>query len=262
MRNASKMSKVMHKTGLQTGGCYALRRCRRYVAALIAAVVLLSIVPVTASAQDFQAQEPLRELISAYLDERVQDHGNRDIEIKVGRLDSRLRLTACSTPPTAFLPSGTRLSGKLTVGIRCQGTKPWTLYIPAEIKIYTDVVVAASHLSRGTAISMKDVINVRQEVSYLNAGYFTDPNELVGKVLKHDIREGTAISPRKVKAPLLVKQGEEVTIIASLGNLEVRSKGKALKNAARGETLQVRNTRSKRVIEAIAIRPGTVSIKM
>lgn len=233
---------------------------RRHLIILYLATMFLA-TPAFAGTVTYQSQEPLREMVQEYLQQLLTNSAN-DAEITIGRLDSRLRLTACSERPAAFIPPGSRLSGRLTVGMQCNSPKPWTLYIPAEIRIFTHVVAAALPLSRGSVISKQDVISVRQEVSKLHKGYFTDPKQVIGKVLKQAINQGVAFSPRRMKAPLLVRQGEEVSIIASVGNLQVRSKGKALKNAAKGEKLSVRNIRSKRVIEAVAIRPGTVGINM
>lgn len=222
---------------------------------------ITSIMPVSAKSMSYQTQEPLRQLAQEYLQQSLAGT-HRDTEITIGRLDSRLRLAACGDQLKAFMPPGSRLSGKLTVGVRCANPKPWTLYIPAEIRIFANIMAAASPLSRGTVISKDDLISTRQEVSRLHMGYFSEPAHVIGKVLKHSMNTGDAFSPRRLQAPLLVRHGDEVTIIASVGNIQVRSKGKALKNAAKGEKLTVRNTRSKRVIEAVAIRPGTVSINM
>jgi flagella basal body P-ring formation protein FlgA len=228
---------------------------------LVMALLLLWMLPLSAHAAALQEQEPLRQIIDQYLREQLSQQG-QEVEIQVGRLDSRLRLSACAEQPVAFLPSGARLRGTLTVGVRCASPKPWTLYIPTEIRIYDQVVSATMPLTRGNVIAESDVTLIRQETTALHSGYFTKPEQVIGQIVKQNIQIGEPISPRRVKVPLMVKQGEEVTIIAAVGNLEVRSKGKALRNAAKGEVLSVRNTRSKRVIEAIAIRPGIVRINM
>ena len=61
---------------------------------------------------------------------------------------------------------------------------------------------------------------------------------------------------------MLVHRGDEVVILASIGGLQVRVKGKALKDAALGERLPVRNTNSKRIVEGTAIEAGVVSVQM
>ena len=224
------------------------------------AALLLAGTGCTAIAAQPQATDTLQQVAQEFLQQQLSRQD--DVEISVGRLDSRLRLTPCQETPQAFLPAGARLQGKLTVGLRCAGPKPWTVYVPAHIRIYTEVMAAAIPLGRGEQVGKDDIIAVRQELSELRSGYFNRHEDVVGKVVKRAMNAGQVFSPQRLKAPLLVRRGEEVTILATTGGLSVRVRGKALKDAARGEQLPVRNTNSKRVIQAVAIEPGTVSVRM
>lgn len=233
----------------------------KYLAALTIALLLPLLTPAAHAAQH-QPAEPLRQSAKTFLSQQLASTMESDVEITIGGLDRRLRLTVCKQPPKAFLPAGTKLQGKLTVGLRCAGPKPWTVYIPAQIKIYTEVMAATRTLSRNTKVTAADVITVRQEVSRLHSGYFINKDNVVGKILKRSMTAGQTFTPSRLKTPLLVRRGDEVTIIASKGGLQVRVKGKALKNAAKGEQIPVRNNRSKRVVQAIAVKSGTVSVRM
>ena len=48
------------------------------------------------------------------------------VSISVNKLDPRLDLAACAAPQ-AFMPSGSRVWGKPTVGIRCTVPTLWTV---------------------------------------------------------------------------------------------------------------------------------------
>jgi flagella basal body P-ring formation protein FlgA len=197
-----------------------------------------------------------------FLKAQMKKRAEEDFEVNVGRIDRRLTLEACRKAPTIFLAPGAKLQGKLTVGLRCSGPKPWTVYIPAQIKIFADVIAAAHPLQRGREISAADIISVRQELSRVRGGYFTKSNEVIGKILTQNLPAGHAITPRRVKAPILVHRGEKVTLIAAIGALKVRGKGEALRNAAQGELVSVRNSRSKRIVQGIVMKAGTVQIQM
>jgi flagella basal body P-ring formation protein FlgA len=225
--------------------------------------LLLLFAAVNADAANSQSHGQLRDTARAFLETQLTDNSTQvDTEIQIGRLDSRLRLTPCTSAPKPFLSAGSRLHGKLTIGLRCEEPKPWTVYVPATIHRYADVIVAAHPLDRGARINEVDLNSVRRELSKLHTGYFTQRSEVIGKVLKRSISAGEILSPRRVKAPLVVRRGELVTIIAITGTLQVRGKGKALQDAARGESVPVRNTRSKRIIQAVAIKLGTVKVQM
>ncbi len=217
---------------------------------------------VAKEAATHQSLASINEVARSFLHEQASSAPENRVEIQLGRLDSRLQLTHCETDLSAFLPSGSSLQGKLTVGVQCTGDKPWTVYIPANIRIFADVLTTARPISRGDMLTAADVIASRQEISKLSRGYYRQINEIIGKLAARSLAAGTALSPRMLKAPLLVRRGDDITIIASVGALQVRSKGKALQNAALGERISVRNTRSKRVIEGVAIRAGTIQVHM
>ncbi|NOX92378.1 MAG: flagellar basal body P-ring formation protein FlgA [Gammaproteobacteria bacterium] len=222
--------------------------------------LLLLMTPVIAANQ---STEILRQSVLDFLQIQTAKRATgQDIEISVGRIDPRLKLVACQKTPTAFLAAGAKLQGKLTVGLRCVDPKPWTVYVPAQIKIFADVIATAQPLLRGNEISAADIIFVRQEISQLRSGYFTKTNAVIGKILTRNLAAGHAITPKRIKAAILVRRGEKVTIVATVGMLKVKGKGKALKDAARGELVSVRNSQSKRIIQGIVTKPGTVNVQM
>ena len=89
--------------------------------------------------------------------------------IRMGRLDARLRLAACDGELGAFLPGAGRIAANTVIGVRCQGAKPWTVFVQAKVTLTRNVVVAARALLRGTIISAEDVRLEPREVSRLRA---------------------------------------------------------------------------------------------
>jgi flagella basal body P-ring formation protein FlgA len=215
-----------------------------------------------ATATNLQTAEVLNQTALTFLKQQTAQRHDQEAEISIGHLDRRLRLTECSIPPTAFLSPGTKLQGKLSVGLRCSGHKPWTVYIPAQIKNYATVVVAAHPLPRGKEISDSDLMMIRQDIGQLRSSYFTNSENVIGNILTRSMSSGQAFSSKNVRPPLLVHRGDEVTISASIGGLQVRVKGQALKDAAQGERVSVRNKQSKRVVQGTAVEPGIVNIQM
>ncbi|MCF6210607.1 MAG: flagellar basal body P-ring formation protein FlgA [Gammaproteobacteria bacterium] len=230
------------------------------VAALFPAMALAT--TPTGNTPQYQSLTSLHEVARDFLRSQIPLESGNSHEIHLGRLDSRLRLGFCEIGLQAFVPAGSRLQGKLTVGVQCPGGKPWTVYIPANIRVFGDVLTTSRPISRGDAITRADIISRRQEISTLNHGYYRQTEEIIGKLAMRSLPAGTPLTPRMLKARLLVRRGDDVTILANTGFLQVRSKGKALQNAAQGERITVRNTRSKRIIEGIAIKAGTVQVHM
>lgn len=245
----------------------AAKRQRWAVGGLWLVICLGSLLAGTAFASEAsQSHEALQKSARHYLETQLEarqtEASKETAEIVFGRIDPRLRLNACAADLQPFLPAGAKLQGRLSVGVRCPDSQPWTVYLSADIKIFAEVVTTARPLSRGETIGEGDTLPLRMEVSKLNTGYYLQGDDLGGKILRQAVPAGRALTPNMLRAPLLVRRGESVTIIAAGAGLQVRMKGKALHDAALGERVSVQNLGSKRIVEGTAIEPGQVQVLM
>ncbi|MDH5180187.1 MAG: flagellar basal body P-ring formation chaperone FlgA [Gammaproteobacteria bacterium] len=181
---------------------------------------------------------------------------------QVGKIDPHLRLSACTKPPEAFYPVGARKMGITNIGIRCLGEKTWTIYLPVHIKVYGDAVVSKHSLPRGSVLQASDLGMAKQELSRAMNGYYTDIEQLVGMSLKRNLAQGTILQPSIVNQRHMVKRGDLITILAETNGLAIRVKGKAMMDGFRGQSIRVRNFRSKRELQGEVIAPGTVKINL
>ena len=63
-----------------------------------------------------------------------------------------------------------------------------------------------------------------------------------------------------IRRPILVAKGSLVTIILKAPQMTLTAQGKALENGSDGDTVQITNTQSNKVIEAEVTGPGKVSV--
>ena len=61
-------------------------------------------------------------------------------EIQVNQLDPRLRMPMCDKELTGSLESPAQPIGRVTVRVRCDGSSPWTVFVPAQVRLFRDVV--------------------------------------------------------------------------------------------------------------------------
>ncbi len=183
-------------------------------------------------------------------------------EITTGSLDSRLKLRQCDLPLEAFLPKGGRDLGKVTVGVRCNDAKPWSLYVPLTVSLYKEVLVAAHPLERGKLLSNDDVKVVRKDLSELSRGYIQDKQLLLGMQVKQHTPAGKALTPAMMKKPRVINKGQRVTMVVKAVGMEVRMAGKALVHGAIGDRVRVHNLTSKQTLEGTVTGPGEVRIEL
>ena len=83
-----------------------------------------------------------------------------------------------------------------------------------------------------------------------------DADAIIGMAARRPLREGASVSLRDVSAQQVIKAGEMVQITWSSGGITLSLQGKAMSAAAVGQTFNVQNTVSKKLIEAVATAPG------
>jgi len=218
----------------------------------------------TVLSQGFQSHESIKATAQAFLLSHLDNNRSPSmtIEVKIGRLDPRLKLPLCNMQLEPFLPTGANLNGNTSIGIRCQDNKPWSLYVSAKIIKYADIYVAKRYLPRGTQLTKSDITLERRDITSQSAGYITELEAISGKILRRPLRHNSVIPPSALHEPLLVKRGDKVTIVAQNAGIKVRMKGKALINGTEGETIKVRNLSSKRIIEGKVLSTGVVGVRL
>lgn len=83
-----------------------------------------------------------------------------------------------------------------------------------------------------------------------------DADAVIGMAARRPLREGATVSQRDVTAQQVIKAGEMVQITWSSGGITLSLQGKAMSAAAVGQTFNVQNPASKKLIEAVATAPG------
>ncbi len=214
-----------------------------------------------AESTSYQSHESIREAAREHILERREEYPAPP-EVQAGHLDNRLRLAACEQPLETFSPPGKRLLGKVTVGVRCEGEKPWVLYVPVTIIVMAPVVVANSELARGATVTPGDVKLEKRDIARLHRGYYATLEEAVGKTVRHSLRRNQVVTPSRLNSPLAVKRNSRVTILAASSSVQVRMSGTALQNGSIGERIRVKNRSSERELEARVVKQGVVQVTM
>jgi len=100
-----------------------------------------------------------------------------------------------------------------------------------------------------------------QEVNIGKAprGFYNSLDEVLGQGAKRRVRAGQLIAPNLLTAPLLIRRGQQVTIVASQDGISASATGEALTNGREGEVIRVRNLGSQKVIEAQVVEEGVVT---
>ena len=208
-----------------------------------------------------QSRESIREAVEAYINQGLEEKFPHH-QIQVSKLDPRLALAECEIPLKGFLPKGGQLVGNTSIGIRCAGINPWTIYVPASVKVMRRVVVASHPILRHTTIGSGDIHLEQRDITTGSAVYIFDPGHVLGKVAKRAMAASAALTPDMLDEPLLVRRGQQVIILAEEPGIQVRMAGTALMDGIEGQVIRVKNKLSKRTVEGQVIQPGVIRVNM
>jgi len=207
---------------------------------------------VLAAAQDHQI---LRDTVAAFVQQQTAALPGKT-SYQVDEIDPRLVLSRCDRLEP-FLPSGSQLLGKTSVGVRCSENHGWAIFVSVQIKISLDLLVSARQLPAGYALHQEDLSTRTVEIT--QAGGITDPKQVIGKVLRYGISAGQVLREDMLRTPFSVLQGQPVQLIVQGGRFNIRSEGVALGNASEGQLVKVRNSAGG-VVSGLARANGVVEI--
>lgn len=139
-----------------------------------------------------------------------------------------------------FLPSGARLWGRVSVGLRCIAGQPWTRYVPAYIAVMGPYYVAARQIDFGEALMPADVAVREGDLTTLPGSVVVDAAQLDGMTVSNRIASGAPIRSELLRGAVLVKQGQYVKVVTRGAGFVVSTEGKAMTNAAVGAIIQVK----------------------
>lgn len=169
-------------------------------------------------------------------------------------------LAACTTLEP-FMPTGARLWGRTTVGVRCAGAKPWTLYLQAQISIEATYYLAARQIESGAMVTAEDLLARNGDLSNLPRAIITDPSQAVGSTALVRINAGMPLRQDLLKSASAVTIGQTVRVIAQGQGFSISSEGSVMNNASPGQQVRVKMAGGQ-IISGIVKDGATVQVEM
>jgi flagellar basal body P-ring formation protein FlgA len=231
---------------------------RRAVACLLCLGVLSLAWPGLAAAQGWQAHDEIRAAAAAAA--LAAAPPGPAPEVRADAPDPRVRLPDCDQPLTGVVAGVVRPKGRVTAEVRCDGSRPWNLYVPVQILGSQAILVAARSLARDTVLAPADVRLAQASAGMPGYGALSDPGQVTGKRLRRNIEEGTPVTAALLDAPVLIRRGQQVTLEAAGGGLSVKMAGVARTDGSFGDIIEVENGGSGRVVQAVVRSAKSVEV--
>jgi flagella basal body P-ring formation protein FlgA len=210
-------------------------------------------------AGSIESPDSIRAAAEAFVKSQLPQDSNV-ASVTAGTLDNRLRLVRCTGGLHAQTPSGSTLQSHTLVSVGCQGPVHWTVYVPVTVESRISVLVLKHPEPRDARLTADDVTVESRKVTGMTTAYLADISDLQGRSVQRPLAMGTTLSMDMFKADLVIQHGQEVTLGAAAGGIQVRATGRALSDAASGARLKVQNLSSMKVVEGVVEGPDLVRV--
>lgn len=209
-----------------------------------------------------QALPEIAAAAEAYARSLLPGPDNSAAEITAGALDTRLRLKQCELPLETFSNTAEVRGGRVTVGVRCRGLAPWTLYVPVAIAARTSIVIVQGPLPRGTLLTAANVRLEQRALHELPPQSLASLDQVLGQELARAVSSATVATPSLLQMRDMVSKGQDVVILAQGANIQVKMAGVALQKGQLGERINVQNSSSGRTVQAVILDGATVQVQL
>ena len=185
------------------------------------------------------------------------------------------RLARLDLPPAIEIPSGAfeiDVAAKnirnpfvpFSVGLelRVGATVVRRLNVTAQVEASMPVLVASHDIAANARLTPQD-FSLEPRILQGTASQLTDAKGLRGRAARRFIKQGEILSADMFVSPLVVKPGDIVRIegFTDDGKVRVIVTGEARGSGRVGDRVQVRNTQSKSMLQAIVVDEGLVRVK-
>ncbi len=127
------------------------------------------------------------------------------------------------------------------------------------IAIETVAAVAVEHpVEHGEVLKASDLTILRRPKT--EGGAIADVADAVGRAARHQLRPGQPLHAADLMKPEIVQRNDTVTIVYQAPGLVLTLRGQAQEAGALGDSINVLNIESKRVVQGVVSAPGRVMV--
>lgn len=211
------------------------------------------------------------QIVDSFLIREAIEHATLDALNASG---ATARLSKLELPVNVEAPAG-QLEVRATAGQVRDVFSPFTVFVElwqdgrivkrfnaiAQVEAFAPVLVIAREIAANTRLRQDSYkTEVKRLERPLNQ-YVTDPERLRGMAVRRAMARGEVILTDAISSEIVVRPGDQVKIIGQSGALQLMVKGEARAAGRIGDRIQVKNSQSGAMLQAIVADEGVVRIR-
>lgn len=123
-----------------------------------------------------------------------------------------------------------------------------------------DAVVLTRPIARGDVLRASDLTIEKRPKSQFQSDTIRDADAAIGMASQQTLRAGQTIRNADLTRPQLVKRGEPVMMRYEVPGIVLTVRGKAEEDGSLGDTINILNVQSKRVVQGVVSGPGQITV--
>jgi flagella basal body P-ring formation protein FlgA len=116
-----------------------------------------------------------------------------------------------------------------------------------------EILTYARDINAGEIVGAEDLIWAKAAAQPGDAP--SDADAVIGMAARRPLRQGDAVATHDVMAPVVIRAGDTISVIFADGGITLTLQAKAMASASVGDSLNVMNPASHKVLEAVASGP-------
>ncbi len=188
-------------------------------------------------------EEAIREAITRYVVQARQAPAEQ-IHVTCGAMPAALLAAAAGAESLRVQPANgqDQLWGKTLFAVEAlrAGAVIGQGHVLATVRVFAEVVVARRRLNRHELLSVADLALEWREITKLRGSEVRTLAEALGKRTRRMVAQGEPLRYDELERPPLVRQGEVVTLLVEMKNLNLTMKATALQDGSCGDRIAVR----------------------
>ena len=153
------------------------------------------------------------------------------------------------------------------IKVSCESKNSWTIFVRTNANTFKQkklkvsntnkILVLSKSIEKGNYIKKSDLTFIKSPKKNI---FYNSKEELIGRKVKQNLKKGQYIQPRHLFAKYSVNEGDPVVIMSKFKNTEVSTGGIAIKSGNIGDVLEVKNTRSGKVVKGILKKNKKINV--
>jgi flagella basal body P-ring formation protein FlgA len=208
--------------------------------------------------QERVATGEIKAAIAGYLRTVAGDADGWEIEVML--TEKQIRRIVAARGRFTVRGGATPWVGRQRFEVHFGSTDDAAEIVLAEVRLPESVVVAVRDLPRGVVVGRSDVTLVSDQKSVGRVERFHSIDDVVGMETKQPIAHGQPVATASVQPPVLVRQGDSVTVYALGDGIQIRTYGRARQSGSRGDNVWIESMTDRTRYLAEVVSAGVVKI--